>query len=216
MGTTQDKQGDNPTPSPEELKQEDEALKEANEEEVRTSIVEKYGLDTESQKDLVDKLVGDTLEQRKSFGKAIKQKREWRTKAQEAAIPPPVSTPAPSEVKPKPSPKKEDKGGLSGEDAIVLMNAGVKHLDDIEEIKKFAGYHKTSIGEALESKTLKTILAERKEERETAEATHTGTTRKGTSKVSDESLLEQADKGIFPDDPMELILARERDKAGKK
>ena len=97
-----------------------------------------------------------------------------------------------------------------------MIGAKVTHAEDIEEVRKFAKFRKMTIGEALENKTMKTILSDAQEERTTAEATHTGSTRKGSSKVSDATMIAQADNdGIYPDDPMELIMARERQKQGQ-
>ena len=76
------KEEKNLTPTPEELKQEEEALKESPTEELRKSIIQKYELDEYEQGDLIDRMLEEALEQRKSFGKVIEQKRKWREKAQ--------------------------------------------------------------------------------------------------------------------------------------
>jgi len=68
-------------PSAEELALEEEALVDSKEEEIRSSIIEKYGLDESEQSDLIDNLTKDTLAQKKSFGKVVNQKRTWREKA---------------------------------------------------------------------------------------------------------------------------------------
>lgn len=78
----------------EELKQEEEALEEAKQDDIRNSIIEKYGLDEEDE--LVDKLVSDQLEQRKAFGKVVAQKRKWREMAGQ-----PNKTETPTEKKPQ-------------------------------------------------------------------------------------------------------------------
>lgn len=80
-------------PTPEELKEEEEAVAEAKEDEVRNSIIEKYGLDEDEQSDLIDSIVKDQLEQRKAFGKVVGQKIKYR----EAA----TTKPAPSKEAPK-------------------------------------------------------------------------------------------------------------------
>lgn len=113
--------------------------------------------------------------------------------------------------KPKSKPQsKEDKGDLTAKDAILLMREGVDHDEDIDEVARFAKFQKIGIGDALKSKTIKAILAERKEERKTADATHTGPAKKGSSKATDEDIIKNAEQGKFPEDPMELILAREK------
>ena len=99
MGDTQKKE-EIPAPSSEELKEEEEALKESKDEEIRSQIVEKYGLDEDLNGETIDKLVEDFKEQRKIFGKAIRQKRDWREKA--------VSLSQKPKEEPK-NPPKEDK-----------------------------------------------------------------------------------------------------------
>jgi len=72
---------ENLKPSAEELALEEEALVDSKEEEIRSSIIEKYGLDESEQSDLIDNLTKDILAQKKSFGKVVSQKRTWREKA---------------------------------------------------------------------------------------------------------------------------------------
>jgi hypothetical protein len=98
MSDAQPTQGDNPTLDSEELKQEEEALRDPKQEDVRTSIIEKYGLDEDSQADLIEKLTADTLEQRKSFGKVISQKRKYRELATKPSQPAPQPAPAPQQI----------------------------------------------------------------------------------------------------------------------
>lgn len=71
-------------PTAEELQEEEIALKDSKEEEIRNSIIEKYGLSEDDNKDLIDKLTADISAQRKSFGKVVKQKRTYRELAQKA------------------------------------------------------------------------------------------------------------------------------------
>lgn len=75
---------ENLKPTPEELQEEEIALKDSKEEEIRSSIIEKYGLSEDDNEDLIDKLTADILAQRKSFGKVVKQKRTYRELAQKA------------------------------------------------------------------------------------------------------------------------------------
>ena len=64
--------------SAEELAAEEAAIADPKADEIRNSIIEKYGLDEDEQADLIDKLTEDTLAQKKSFGKVVHQKRTWR------------------------------------------------------------------------------------------------------------------------------------------
>lgn len=65
----------------EELLAEESALKESKVEEIRDSVIEKYGLSEDTDGDLIDKLSTDILAQQKSFSKVVSQKRSWREKA---------------------------------------------------------------------------------------------------------------------------------------
>jgi len=68
-------------PTPEELAAEEAAIADPKQEEIRASVIEKYGLDEDEQADLIDKLTEDIIAQKKSFGKVVHQKRTWREKA---------------------------------------------------------------------------------------------------------------------------------------
>jgi hypothetical protein len=105
-----------------------------------------------------------------------------------------------AEKKAKETVKVETKTeGLSSRDTIALINAKV-HEDDVDEVLDYARFKKIPISEALKSSVVKASIAEREELRNTANATNTGRTRSGSSKVSGDSLLEKARKtGEMPD-----------------
>ena len=67
---------------PNEKLAEEEALKEVPEDTIRSEVIEKYGLTEDDNSELIDKLVGDTKEEQKKLSTAIRQKIDWRTKAQ--------------------------------------------------------------------------------------------------------------------------------------
>lgn len=95
---------------------------------------------------------------------------------------------------------KVDEQSLSTKDALALVNAKVSN-EDYDEVVRVAKVLGKEIPEALKDKTMKTILAERVEERETAEATQIGKTQRGASKTTGESLLDRAEKtGEVPED----------------
>lgn len=71
----------NQQPTAEELEEEEKALADSKEEDIRNSVIEKYDLDEDIDADLVTKLTEDFIAQRKSFGKVVSQKRNWREKA---------------------------------------------------------------------------------------------------------------------------------------
>lgn len=129
----------------------------------------------------------------------------------------------------KKTPKKEKKtlknkgeetptnDNLSQKDLIAVMSAKI-HEDDIDEVVDYAKHKEISIKEALKTTVVKTILSERKEERETAAATNTGKGRQGSSKVSGKSLLNKAESEFkIPesmDDTKKLVEARLKSKQG--
>jgi len=91
--------------------------------------------------------------------------------------------------------KKSEKAttveNTSVRDILALKDADVS-ADDLDEVQKYAKYEGITIAEALQSKTLKTILAERREERRTAQATETKSPR-GIAKVTGEDVLRKAE-----------------------
>lgn len=103
------------------------------------------------------------------------------------------------------APKAE--GDLSTMDTIALIGAGVTNKEDINEVVDYSKLKGISIEEALESTVIKTILGEKAEYRKTAEATHTGKATRGSTKLSPEQILANAEKGKLPDDPEELAEA---------
>jgi chromatin segregation and condensation protein Rec8/ScpA/Scc1 (kleisin family) len=103
--------------------------------------------------------------------------------------------------KPVPAPKKT--GELSTMDAITLMKANVDE-DDIEEITNYANYKGISIREALKDNVVKSMISDRTEQRKTAEATNTGSSRRTTNKVSDDSLMQNAKAGRMPESDSDI------------
>jgi hypothetical protein len=98
----------------------------------------------------------------------------------------------------------------STKDLLALMEAKVSD-EDIEEVEDYAKYKGISISEALKSSTVKTLLAERREKRDVANATNTGSARRSPSKQSDDVLISKASKGEMPEsseDIARLIRAR--------
>lgn len=121
-------------------------------------------------------------------------------------------------VKPGNNEKTETKApqtdsSLSTKDVFVLIKAGVPE-EDIDEVVEYSKLKNISISEALNSPIVKTILANNQELRDTANGTHTGAGKKGSAKLSDEALLENARNGILPesDDDMRRLTILQRAK----
>ena len=171
-------QDDNPTPSPEELKQEEEALEVSNEDTVRSQIIEKYGLDEIDNEDLIDSLTSDTLEQRKSFGKVVQQKRTWREKATTA---PPVEPTEPTVEPVVPQPTD-----ISQAVSAELEARDLSGLDVSEElrdkVKSYANLEGVSIKAAVDSDYIQHFKTVEDEQRKTDEASLGGKT-KGSSRT---------------------------------
>ena len=98
----------------------------------------------------------------------------------------------------KPAPS-ENKNELSTKDLYALMEAKIPQAD-IDEVIEYAKLKNIPLTEAIQSNVVKAILADKAEHRASADATNTGAARRGSSKVSDETLLANANKGIVPED----------------
>jgi hypothetical protein len=97
-----------------------------------------------------------------------------------------------------PEVKQGSKSDLSTMEAMLIMKSNID-IQDVDAVTKFAKMEGVSISEALKSDELKAIINVRNEKRNVAEASHSGTSRRSSPKVSDDSLLANASKGILPD-----------------
>lgn len=114
--------------------------------------------------------------------------------------------------------QKQEVEGLSQKDVIYLAKTDI-HEDDIDEVVEYAKLKKITVADA--HKFYKPILAERDEERKTAQATQTKGGARTTSKITPEAILEKAVKGQISDSDDEIALLaearrkQERAKLGK-
>ncbi len=117
----------------------------------------------------------------------------------------------------KPETKIEtNNANMPTKDLYALVSAKV-HEDDIAEVEEYAKFKGISVAEALKSTVVKTMLSEKEDFRKTALATNTGNVRRGSTKPSDEALLNRARSGDIPDDAEALAHARmEERKKGMK
>lgn len=114
--------------------------------------------------------------------------------------------------------KETPKNDLPQTDLMALIKADISDEEDIDDIKHYAKRKKISVSEALKSTFVRSLLAERKEERKTAEATATGNKRSGVKAPSGEDLLAKAREGKVPETDEEidkLVDARLGSKARK-
>jgi len=108
------------------------------------------------------------------------------------------------EAKPVKEEPKESETQLSSKDTIVLISSGVTHEEDIDEVAEYASWKGISIAEALKSPAIKATLDSNKENRLAQEATSTGKTPRGEAKVSNETILADAEKGKLPEKPEDI------------
>ena len=114
-------------------------------------------------------------------------------------------------LKAKPQPKaepSEKQDGLSTMDAMALINAKVTEKEDIEIVQKYARLNNIDILDALKDNVVKAILKDKQEQRTTAQATNTGTVRRGSSKPTSDQILTGVAQGKFPENPEDLAEAR--------
>lgn len=95
-------------------------------------------------------------------------------------------------------------GDLSQKDVIYLAKADI-HDEDFDEVTKYASKNGVTVKEAHEY--LKPILAVKDEQRRIANATNTSSSKRGSGKVSSETIIENASKGRETD-PEALAEAR--------
>ncbi len=153
---------ENLVPTSEELKQEEEFQSEAKEDEVRNSVIEKYGLDEEEQSELIDKLTSDQLEQRKAFGKVVGQKIKYR----EAA------------TKEKPPKEETPKEETPDVDALVNEKFEQRDLESMDlpdeiksEVSKLAKAQGISVREAVKDSYIEFKKQEYDEAKKVEDAT---------------------------------------------
>lgn len=148
--------------------------------------------DTEVEVSTTDQEEEETVESlKKKLANTIAQKEHWRTKATEKK-----EAPAPS------------KNGLSAGDIQAISNAKIQP-EDMDRVEWFAAANNISLRESLAHPEMKAILALREEQRNTAIATNVENVRRGTVKVTDDTLLNNASMNKFPesDDQIEQLIA---------
>jgi len=90
--------------------------------------------------------------------------------------------------------KKEEHTSFSLGDVYALNNAKVAE-EDVPEVAEYAKFKNITIAEALKTGVIKTLLAEKVEQRKTAETTNVRNTGRGSTKATGEELLERAQAG---------------------
>ena len=97
----------------------------------------------------------------------------------------------------KPATKNGDE--LSSKDVLALSSAGITDEEDIEILQKAAKLNGTTIGAALKDSVVVGILKGNQEERKTATASSTGSSRRTQVERSPAGLVDNFNKGVMPD-----------------
>ena len=180
---------------PKEKLAEEDALKVVADEEIRSQIVEKYGLNEDDNSELIDKIVEDKKEGHKELSTAIRQKIDWRTKAQ-----------TPKEIKPEVKPQEPVKTAqpISVEELDKRVDerfeerdlASMDLSDELKsEVKAYAKAKGTSYRQAVKSEYFNFIKGKEDErvKAEEASASSKGTTIKAKrdfGNLSDEQIAD--------------------------
>lgn len=94
--------------------------------------------------------------------------------------------------------------GLTTSDILAITRAQINE-EDLDEVLEYAKFKKTSVSEALKSSILRATLAEKAEERTSAQAVNTGGGRRANNgAISDERLMADAAKGMLPDSDADI------------
>ena len=120
------------TLSPEEQTAEEQALKETSDGDLKQTIIDELGLDEEVDEEVINKVVEHRKGELKKLSTAIRQKQDWRTKAQANA---PKEEP---KVEPKVDPKPEPKPDQDIDKMLdkKLRERDLQSFDASEELQK--------------------------------------------------------------------------------
>lgn len=155
--------------TPEEQKAEQEALKEAKEDDIRTQVITDYGFDEEDDSERIDKLVEKEMGYKKSLSQAIGQKIKKREELE-------LRDKEIEDLKKlSKEPKEESKD--SDFDKKLSKAFEERDLDSMEypdelkaEIQKLAKLQEVSVKKAAQDKYIISKIDEWKKEQETDEA----------------------------------------------
>lgn len=109
-------------------------------------------------------------------------------------------------IEAKPAAKEQPKGENYSLSDIRALND--VHDEDVADVVGYAKFKGITIAESKNTGVIKTLLAEKEEQRKIAEATNTKTTRRTVQKPSELDVYEKAERGEYPQDASELARAR--------
>ncbi len=161
------------------------------EDEIKAEVIEKHGLDVETQGDLIDSLTADNLESQKNLGTAIRQKGEWRDKA--TANKPPEGTLPEGGEKPDatPKPPEGDKLNKPSEDRNIRevasdVNALTGESDEVVDAMEMVSKSKgITLSEAKKDPTIVALKEKADRDTKSAEAALPASGRAGSKTTPD-------------------------------
>lgn len=144
------------------------------EEEIKAEVIEKYDLDEETQSETIDKITADNLESQKKLGTAIRQKGEWRDKANANT---PSETPPEGEAggeKPKAETKtpegkpNKSKNDISRDELVLIAKGMDENL--IETAQMVADKKGIPLSEAIKDPLVEAVKEKNEREAKSTEA----------------------------------------------
>lgn len=173
---------------------------------LKSEIIADLGIDYEGNEEIVDKAVARELKNEEFKAslhadkkKHLEGKQTYVERLKKAGIDP--ETGEKLEVsKETTTPTKTNKSYKEQ----ILENRALNdvHEDDVEEIAEYAERKGLSLYEAKKSPVIQAFLSTRSEERKTAAAANTGSSRKSNTKADGEAILKKADS--YQLDPSEM------------
>lgn len=162
----------------EELEQEQKALAEVKEDELREKIVSDFGFDPENDKERIDKLVAKEMDHRKSLSSAIGQKINYRNEVEK------LSKAAPPKTEVKLDPEVLNKTVDERFEKFRLEE--MEYPDDIKEvISKVAKVNGTSVRQAVSDPYIQAKINDWKKKQDTDEAAITRKNKSGSKAADD-------------------------------
>lgn len=171
-------------------------------EEVRAKVIEKFGLDDETQGDLVNKLVNEQFDNHKELSKTVGRKKEYRQMlVDEGILDPKTFKPVKKKV-PEGKVNKPNEDFNTG-DIAFMEGRGVKTDDEMNFVKSMMDKTGENLKDTLSDDYVQSKLKTMKEVAAVKDATPSGSKRTPTSgKASVEYWL--AKGGLPPESDIQL------------
>jgi len=171
-------------------------------EEVRAKVIEKFGLDDETQGDLVNKLVNEQFDNHKELSKTVGRKKEYRQMlVDEGILDPKTFKPVKKKV-PEGKVNKPNEDFNTG-DIAFMEGRGVKTDDEMNFVKSMMDKTGENLKDTLSDDYVQSKLKTMKEAAAVKDATPSGSKRTPTSgKASVEYWL--AKGGLPPESDIQL------------